>query len=105
MGAGAMMRAPRLAWRSSMGAQHRSRRYLGTAWRTLAHAGTAALMILALILPASILPAGAQFWGQWDSRQQQRPQRQQEFNPFGGWFGNPRDSRPRREPQRDSTPD
>ena len=31
---------------------------------------------------ALLLPAQAQFWD-WGNR----PQRQQDFNPFGGWFG------------------
>jgi hypothetical protein len=76
----------------------------------LAKAGAVAGLSLALLLPA-----GAQFWGQWDARQprqqqqrqpqQQQPQQQQqEFNPFGGWFGAPQ-NRPRRDQQRDSAPD
>jgi uncharacterized protein len=60
-----------------------------------------------LVAGALLVPAQAQFWGQWDSRQQQQrqPQRQQQYNPFGGgWFGAPQDSRPRQQ-QRDTPPD
>jgi hypothetical protein len=69
---------------------------------------TAALIVLALPLPAS-----AQFWGDsWGGRQQQ--QRQQPYNPFGGFWDNrqwespryPRERRQReREPEREQAPD
>jgi hypothetical protein len=45
--------------------------------RTLAAAAAAALTL------ALLLPAQAQFWGDWGGRQQQR---QRYDNPFGGWF-------------------
>src|SRR3954462_10653505 len=84
----------------------------GSFWRR----PPAALPPLAKSGPAEVMsgglvcPAGGQFWGQWESRpqRQQPPQRQQqqEFNPFGGWFGNQRGDRPRREQrERDAPPD
>src|SRR2546423_1405812 len=80
----------------------------GSSWRhrqavllALAKAGAAAALSLVLLLPA-----GAQFWGPFDNRQPRQQQRQQEFNPFGGgWFGNPREAKPRREQQREAPPD
>jgi hypothetical protein len=66
--------------------------------RTYVKAGLAVLAT-ALTL-AMTLPAGAQFWGNWDRpapRQQQQPQ--QQYNPFGGWWGRPgpQDNRQQRE--------
>src|SRR5262249_44500582 len=76
-------------------ASENPRRHARAAWRTLAQACAAAAVSLALAVPA-----GAQFWGQWDYRPQRQYQPQQQYNPFGGgWFGNPMDMRPRREPR------
>src|SRR5262245_23444679 len=66
-----------------------------------------------LICLALSLPANAQYWGYpWGGRQQQR---QQLYNPFGGYWGDrraPRSSRqrerarePARGPEREQTPD
>jgi uncharacterized protein len=86
---------------------------------------TASLLVVlraALVVPitfALLLPANAQYWGDsWGGRQQQR---QQLYNPFGGYWGDrpggfwgdrqreaPRHPRQReraREPEREQTPD
>jgi uncharacterized protein len=95
------------------GALHRSCPLLIAASLILVRAGTAALMIFALLLPAN-----AQFWGDsWGGRQQQR---QQPYNPFGGFWGDrpgrswgdrqespryPRQREREREPDREQPPD
>ncbi len=53
-----------------------------TALPMVIRAATAALVLLALLVPAH-----AQFWGDsWGGRQQPQ-QRQQPYNPFGGFWG------------------
>ena len=57
-------------------------RSLGTALLIATRAATAALIIGAVSVPAN-----AQFWGDsWGGRQQPQ-QRQQPYNPFGGFWG------------------
>jgi len=61
----------------------------GSSSRLIVRAATAALLCLALLLPAN-----AQFWGNsWGGRQQQpqrpfNPYAQQPYNPYGGFGGN-----------------
>src|SRR6478672_3325344 len=81
------------------------------------------LTIAAVTMLALVIPGHAQFWGDsWGGRQQQPQQRQQPYNPFGGFWGDrpggfwgdrPRES-PRyyprqrervREPEREEPPD
>jgi hypothetical protein len=83
---------------------------LSTAFLLVGRAASAAFIIFALLLPAN-----AQFWGDsWGGRQQQR---QQPYNPFGGFWDNrpggywgdrqreaPRYPR-HREPEREQPPD
>jgi len=91
-------------------------RSLGTALLIALQAATAAVIIGALLVPAN-----AQFWGDsWGGRQQPQ-QRQQPYNPFGGWgdrsggfWGERQRESPRyyprqrervREPEREEPPD
>ena len=91
-------------------------RSLGTALLIALRASTAALIIGTLVFPAN-----AQFWGDsWGGRQQPQ-QRQQPYNPFGGWgdrsggfWGERQRESPRyyprqrervREPEREEPPD
>jgi hypothetical protein len=74
------------AWESRMsiarGVLLPPRRSLGTALRIATRAATAVLIVGALSVPAN-----AQFWGDsWGGRQQPQ-QRQQPYNPFGGFWG------------------
>src|SRR3954465_101029 len=83
---------------------------------TVIRAATAAPVLLALLVPAQ-----AQFWGDsWGGRQQPQ-QRQQPYNPFGGYWGDrsggfwgdrqreapryPRQRERAREPEREQPPD
>ena len=53
---------------------------MGSSWRLIVRAATAAVLSFALLLPAN-----AQFWGNsWGGRQQQP---QQPYNPYGGFGG------------------
>ena len=87
-----------------------------TALPMVIRAATAALVLLALLVPAH-----AQFWGDsWGGRQQPQ-QRQQPYNPFGGYWGDrsggfwgdrqreapryPRQRERAREPEREQPPD
>src|SRR3954452_24421387 len=87
-----------------------------TALPMVGRAATAALVLLALLVPAH-----AQFWGDsWGGRQQPQ-QRQQPYNPFGGYWGDrpggfsgerqreapryPRQRERAREPEREQPPD
>src|SRR6516165_4276105 len=57
----------------------------GSSSRLIVRAATAAVLSLALLLPAN-----AQFWGNsWGGRQQQQynPHAQQPYNPYGGFWG------------------
>jgi len=76
-----------------------------TTVRALARASTAAFISVALLAPAA-----AQFWNPFGggSRapqpQQRLPQQQQQYNPFGGFFGSgPGDRRPQQQPKQDSS--
>ena len=83
--------------RSHSGPRQPLRAVLRTAVKACAAAG---------LMAALLVPAQAQFWGDWGGQRQpqrQQQQQQQQYNPFGDWFRNNVRPQPKREAPADNS--